>query len=111
MSFANKRNKGSRFNIDTSDFQFKKVRDLENDRVYPVHGVVCFKTKYGDSPAAILSDCFVNLPKHMADDIISILNDDEDVNAIKSGAVGLKRRDYTGKDGNQYTGVEWVDIK
>lgn len=110
MSFASKRNKGSKFNIDTTDFEFRKVGSLTEDKVYPVCGVTVFKTKYGDSPAAILQDCFLNLPKHLADDIIEILNDDEDVNAIKAGKVGIKRRDYTGKDGRQYTGIEWVDI-
>ena len=111
MSFATKRNKGSKFNINTEGFEFKKLVQLKEDTVYPVYGVTVFRTRYGDSPAAILSDCFVNLPKHMAEDIFSILEDDSDIADINAGKVGLKLRRYTGKDGNQYIGCEWVDIK
>ena len=111
MSFATKRNKGSKFNINTEGFQFKKLSQLVEGTVYPVFGVTIFRTKYGDSPTAILSDCFLNLPKHMADDIFSILEDDQDITDINAGKVGLKLRRYTGKDGNEYIGCEWVDIK
>lgn len=111
MSFASKRNRGFKFAIDTTDFQFTKLRDLNDDQVYRIYGVVNFKTRYGDSPAAILSDRFVSLPKHMADEIFEILADDEDIKAINEGLVGIKKRPYTGKDGKEYLGIDWVDIK
>lgn len=111
MSFASKRNKGYRFAIDTTDFQFYKVRDLKDDEVYRIYGVVNFKTKYGDSPTAILSDRFVSLPKHMSDEIFEILADADDIKAINEGLVGIKKRPYIGRDGREYVGIDWVDIK
>ena len=111
MSFASKRNRGFKFAIDTTDFQFTKLRDLNDDQVYRIYGLVNFKTRYGDSPTAILADRFVSLPKHMADEIFEILADDEDIKAINEGLVGIKKRPYTGKDGKEYLGIDWVDIK
>jgi len=112
MSFAKKRNKGSKFNINTQGFDFKKLSELKDDQVYQVCGVKVFTTKYGDSPAAILKDCYVNLPKHMADDVYEILVDDDDVDAINAGKVGLKKRSYhSDKYDKDCIGIEWVDIE
>ena len=112
MSFAKKRNKGSKFSINTQGFDFKKLYELKDDQVYQVYGVKVFTTKYGDSPAAILKDCYVNLPKHMADDVYEILVDDDDVDAMKGGKGGLKKRSYnSGKYDRDCIGIEWVDIE
>lgn len=111
MSFSTRRNKGSIFNVNTEGFEFIKLSELDDDIVYPIRGLHVFKTRYGYSPAAILDNCFVNLPKHMYDDVADILSTEEDIEDIKAGKVGIVKRKYTGKDGNQYIGCSWADIK
>lgn len=110
MSFANKRNrKGKLFSIDTNGFSFVRLEELQQNHVYPVCGVHNFKTKYGDSPVIISVDCFVNLPKRMADDIYDIMNDETDVRDINDGRVGFKVRKYIGRDGLEHLTIDWVD--
>lgn len=119
MSFASKHNKGALFNCNTEGFEYKNLDELYKDNdaetVYPIQGIyINRKSEYGDAPVAILMDCFANLPKHMLDECLEILKDDDDINQIKAGCVGFVIEPYEsdkkkGKDKTCY-GVKWVDI-
>lgn len=108
MSFADRHNKVA-FEVpfDTTDFEFKKCRELESNKVYTVYGYFANTGLYGKQYTLILKECYLNLPKHMT----TVLDDFEqtDVEEIKSGKVGVKRKEYTKNNKKQYT-IEWVDL-
>lgn len=114
MSFASRHNKVNRWNVDTTHFEYKKIADIvaaDGENVtYTVWGVRISSGKYGDSAVVILDSCFVNLPKHMVDDVDQILASGEDVEDIKAGKVGIEFYSYEGKDGKPHYSVNWVDL-
>ena len=115
MSFASKHNKVNRWNIDTKGFEYRKIKDLVAEDgenvVYAVHGVMVNRGgKYGDSPSVILENCFVNLPKHMAEEVSNIIDSAEDREAIQSGKVGIEFYSYESTSGNICYSANWVDL-
>ncbi len=118
MSFASKHNKAARsFDLNTEGFPFMSMKQLYNDPVfgpdtiYPVDGVYVFKTKYGEKPALVsmANRFFISMPGHQLEEVQKILADPEDVQAIKSGAVGAKIVEWE-KD-LHYFKIEWVDVE
>ena len=115
MSFASRHNKVNRWNIDTKGFEYRKIKDLVAEDgenvVYAVHGVMVNRGgKYGDSPSVILENCFVNLPKHMAEEVSNIIDSAEDREAIQSGKVGIEFYSYESTSGNICYSANWVDL-
>lgn len=111
MSFANRYNKGSKFDIDTTGFNYVKLSALDPGEVYTLKGFyINTKGEYGATPVAILSDCFVNLPAHLLPTVQDMLLSDETVADIKAGKCGFMQREYTDKKGNTRVSVEWVDL-
>lgn len=117
MSFANKHNKGSKFNIDTEGWS--EYRDLKSlykedaDAVRPVYGFyINRKSQYGDAPVIISDGYFVNCPKHMLDEVKEILADPADVADINAEKVGFKVRTYEAKNykNRKCYGIEFVDL-
>lgn len=116
MSFARRHNKVNKWNIDTTNFEYMKIKDIVaadgEDVTYKVYGVtVTRKGKYGDSASVILENCFVNLPKRMLDDVEKILTSDEDMHDIISGKVGIEFYSYRGKDDSTYYSANWIDLE
>ena len=114
MSFASKHNKVNRWNIDTKGFVYRKIKDIVAEDgenvVHTVHGVMVNLGKYGDSPCVILENCFVNLPKHMAEEVSNIIASAEDREAIQSGKVGIEFYSYESASGNVCYSANWVDM-
>lgn len=111
MSFANRFNKGNRFDVDTNGFDFLKLSELERGKVYKLKGVyINNKGSYGPSPVAIIEGHFVNLPNYTLSVVQDMLTDDEAIDWIKSGKTGFKVRPYQDKNGTERLGVEWVDV-
>lgn len=111
MSFANRFNKGNKFNIDTTGFDYLKLSELDKEKVYTLKGVfISTRGSYGPSPVAIIDGHFVNLPAYTLSVIQDMLTDDEAIEWIKSGKTGFKVRPYQDKNGADRLGVEWVDV-
>ena len=115
MSFASKHNKVNRWNIDTKGFEYRKIKELVAEDgenvVYKVHGVMVNRGgRYGDSPCAILENCFVNLPKHMAEEVSNIIDSAEDRETIQAGKVGIEFYSYESASGNVCYSANWVDL-
>lgn len=111
MSFANRYNKGNRFDIDTTGFKYVKLSALDPEQTYELKGLyINTKGEYGASPVAILSDCFVNLPAHLLPVVNDMLLSDETIADIKAGKCGFTPREYTDKKGASRVSVEWVDL-
>ena len=115
MSFASRHNKVNRWDVNTDGFEYKKIADIVaadgEDVAYTVRGVrISRGGKYGDSAVVILDTCFVNLPKHMVEDMDQILASGEDVEDIKAGKVGIEFYSYEGRDGKPHYSANWVDM-
>lgn len=115
MSFAARYNKVNRWNVNTDGFEYRKIAEVVaadgEGVVYTVRGVrISRGGKYGDSAVVILDSCFVNLPKHMVEDVDHILSSGEDVEDIKAGKVGIEFYSYEGRDGKQHFSANWIDL-
>lgn len=112
MSFANRYNKGNKFDIDTTGFDYLKLSELDPVKVYVLRGLfINSKGAFGPSPVAIIDKHFVNLPQHTLSVVQDMLIDDETVNTIKQGAAGFKVRHYQDSNGKDRLSVEWCDVK
>lgn len=117
MSFASRYNRGSKFDINTDGFKYISLQDLQDpadlEKVFPLLGIyINKKSKFGDAPVAIIQGFFVNLPKHLNDDVKEMLSDPETVDDIKAGRCGFSIREYDDKTYNRHCySVEWCDIK
>lgn len=107
--FAEKFNKKPLFDIDTTGFEYKKISELEVGTIYTLRGIyINKKSKYGDAPVFITDTCFVNIPNHMLDTCLDILNDDENIAEINVGNIGFHTYKYTNKKFNKVCyGVEF----
>lgn len=111
MSFANRYNKGTKFDIDTTGFKYFKLTDLTVGNTYALKGFyINTKGEYGASPVAILEDRFVNLPSHLLDVVRDMLVNDETIADIKAGKCGFIPREYEDKKGKTRVSVEWCDL-
>lgn len=117
MSFASRFNRGSKFNVNTDGFKYISLQDLQDpddlEKVFRLLGLyINRKSKFGNAPVAIIDGCFVNLPKHLNDDVREMLNDPEIVDDIKAGRCGFSIREYDDPKYNRHCySVEWKDIK
>lgn len=111
MGIANKYNRGSKFDVDTTGFEYVKLTQLNKDESYKLRGFyINTKGEYGASPVAILDDRFVNLPQHLLETVRDMLIDDDTIEAIRAGKFGFIPREYVDKKGKTRVSVEWCDL-
>lgn len=113
MSFAARHNKGSVFDVDISNFEFKKLNELLEGSIYQICGIyINTKGKFGDHPVAMCTEeILVDLPPHMTEDVRAMIKNDEDIADIKAGRVGFKVQKYHSKDYDKDCfGIQWIDI-
>lgn len=115
FSFSEKYNKGSKFDIDTTGFEYKKLKDLydENgaDAVYGLYAIfINTNDKFGDAPVFATADEYVNIPRYMLETCREILNDPEAIKNINAGNVGFKVTEYYNEKYNKDCyGVQFID--
>ena len=102
MSISRHNKGGVTWNINTEGFQYHSLKELNdqlaaNKAEYAVlYGLfINNKSKFGDSPVAIIEDSYINLPDHMVNTVKDILADPESIDQIKAGKAGLVVRSYT----------------
>ena len=94
FSFASSFNTKRLFDIDTSDFEYKKLEELWNEnsdivgeeevctKVFPVCGLYLNKkSMYDPQPVVATDECYVNLPANMFDSALEILSDPRAIRA------------------------------
>lgn len=117
FSFTEKYNKGSKFDIDTTGFEYKKLRELyqENgdEKIYGVYAIfINTNDKFGDAPVFATGEEYVNIPRYMLETCRDILNDSKAVEQINNGEVGFKISQYYNEKYNkQCYGVEFIDAR
>lgn len=99
------------FNIDTKDFAFKKLSELDKSKVYKLNGVYLNRSKFGNQGVAIVTDAkiLVNLPLHLTETVNAILSDVEAIETIESGKVGFSIKTYE-KNGKECYSIIFVDL-
>ena len=113
------RNRGNKFTIDTTGFEYKSLSELYNetspDIVFSVHGAYIGKF-YSKREKKEVECCFVasdgyfiSLPAHLVDTVKEILTDQECVDQMNGGGAGLVVRPYE-KDGETYYTADFVDV-
>ncbi len=116
FSFASAFNKFGKFEYDTTNFEYKSLKDLYTEygkeQVYPVTSChVNTKSKFGDSPVISTLDCHVNLPAHMLQTINDILASSDAIQAINDGCVGFSIYEYVSSTYNRTCySIRFVDI-
>lgn len=118
MSFANRYNKGNKFNINTDGFTYKKITDIVTedniDNIYVVAGLyINTKGRFEDHPVAVLPEIqtLVDLPSHMTEQVREILQDPEAVADINAGKVGIMFEKYKSRTYNrECIGCRWADL-
>lgn len=118
MSFAEKYNKGNvNFDVDIKEFEF--MNGYEFIAKYGSNSVridglyINNKGMYKSHPVAIIKSdkILLDLPSHMTETVNDILNDEESIDLIKKGVVGLKAHEYTDtKYHKQCVGFDWCDL-
>ena len=98
-ALTDKYNKNKRaFDINIDGFEFKKLSDLEEDKIYPLLGFyINVKGKFGDHPVFISDGILVDVPPHMTEDTKEMLKDPEMLEAIRAGRIGFHVYQYTSK--------------
>lgn len=100
FDFANEFNKDAkRFDVNTEGFEYYNLEDLYDnngaDQVYPV---TCFyinkKGKFGDAPVVGTDEYFVNLPQHLLETVLNIIDRAEAVKTINDNKVGFTIYQY-----------------
>ena len=96
--------------------EFRKLKELydkkDPEAVLPVYYLaINRKSKYGPSPFAASDGCLISLPYHLADTVQDMIDDQEIVDMVNAGELGLKIVTYKKKDSRQLNySVEWVKI-
>lgn len=114
--FTSRFNKGRKFDVDTTNFQYESLADLYNtygkEKVYPLTAIyINTKSKFGEAPVFATDEGFVNAPSHMLDTAKEILADDEAVADINSGKVGFEIYPYKAEKFNRDCfGINFVDM-
>lgn len=122
MGLMSKFNLGNAFNdIDTTGFNYVSLEDLykeQKDKPYQIQGVfINSKGKYGEEAVAIGDHILINLPHYTVEAVHQMLEDENVVDAIKKGRVGIATHPYKNafskqSDGSEKTfySCEWVDL-
>lgn len=122
----NQYNFGERkFDYDTTDFQYYSCEELYHDpewgqeTIFEVYGGFIVKSddpQFADHPVAILYDRYLSLPAHTCRVWREILENEEMVQAIRDGKLGLSIYSYYKKaKGGKQTGpfytVKYHDLE
>ena len=116
MSFANRFNKGKKFDFDTKDLEFTSLADLFNSNgqaeVYTLKAIfINTKSKFGDTPVFATPDFLVNAPSHLLDTVKEILADNDAIDSINKNKVGFSIYPYTSERFNVETfGIKFIDL-
>lgn len=118
MGIASKYNKAlSRFNHKLGEgAEYKSLESLYSTKkgatnLLEVRGLyINHKGKFGDAPVLVSTEFFVNLPKHLTDDVVEMCKDDDFVQAVNDGLVMAEIYQYE-TNGKTCYSVNWIDVE
>ena len=105
---------GKKFNVDDSKFEYISLSKFmeENPKTDSVKvlGMFTFTGKFGEGCAIIANGYKIRLPKHLLNDVKSILDHSEEIQAVNAGKCGFKFKVYTDKNGVVRNSGEFIDL-
>lgn len=112
-------NKVSKFDFKPGkDFSYLSLKELlaanggDLSVVYIVRALYVNKSsKYGAQGLIALDDCYVNLPKHLMEDVEIIMDNPEAVEAVNAGRCGIKIRPYEDRNGKGQLSIDWANVE
>lgn len=113
FNLDNNLNKGIRkFDYElTEQHQYKKLEELykeDKDKVYIVRMFYTNKkSKFGDNEVVVTDDYIINLPKHLAETVEKIVEDENYLNAIKEGKFAFNIYEYEYSASQNAYSVNW----
>lgn len=118
MSFASRHNKGKKFDIDLTDYSYCSLKDFVADKapedVFQIAGLyINTKGNFKPHPVAIIPEykVLLDLPQYMTDEVVDILANDEDIEEINNGLVGISFYEYHSDTYKKdCIGVNWEDV-
>ena len=116
MSFANRFNKGKKFDFNTEGLEFSTLKEqIEKngpDKVYTLKSIfINTKSKYGHHPIFATDSFLVGCPQHMLETANEILNDAEAISDINNNKVGFTIYPYKAEKFNtEAYGIKFVDL-
>lgn len=110
MKFSKLYNK-TVFNINTKDFAFKKLSELDPQKTYKIDGLYINRGKFGEQGVLICTEqkYLVNCPLHLTETLKLILSDVEAIETIEKGKVGFTLKSYE-KNGKKFFSIIFVDL-
>ena len=114
--FAELNGGGIDWEIDSSEFPFKKISELDQKGTYTVKGMFINKNKsekelkeFGASVVLILEDVLLSCPNHYENAVQSILDDPEKVAAVKEGKCKIGNFYTYESHGKTCYAFKWID--
>ena len=114
--FAELNGGGIDWGIESKDFPFKKVSELDQKGTYVVKGMFINKNKsekelkeYGASVVLILDGVLLSCPNHYENAVQSILDDPEKVQAVKDGKCKIGDFYTYESHGKTCYAFKWID--
>lgn len=102
------------FDVDLKEVkQWKKAKDLlgKTIAINAIGYHMSTIASYGDSVFAIATEGYgINLPSWFKETVQEVLKDDESIEQIKSGLVGIKLTPYKTKNGTSTVNIEFVEL-
>ena len=116
--FAELNGGGIDWGINTEDFSYKKLQDLDLNGKYVVKGMFINRNKtekelkeYGASVVLILDDCLLSIPNHYETAVQSILDDPDKVAAVKAGKCAICDLYTYESHGKTCYAFKWIDVE
>lgn len=114
--FAELNGGGIDWGINTDEFNYKKLQELDVNKTYVVKGMFINKNKsekelkeFGASVVLILEDCLLSVPNHYETAVTSILEDPEKVAAVKAGKCAIGNIYTYESHGKTCYAFKWLD--
>lgn len=107
------------FNDNEHYKEFKTLEDLYNENihnpetVYRVNGVYTYRSAYGDGCFIKSSGFNISLPSHMVETVLNIREDEESIQEINEGKVGVNIYSYTLPDkypDKEFYGINFIEL-
>lgn len=99
------------WDVDTSEMEYKKPRELDQNRNYVVRGFFISKcSKFGDGTSAVVitDDFLVNVPNGQTQEIKDFLDDQDVIDEVKKGEVSFSVREYISKGGTTGYNLDFI---
>lgn len=114
--FAELNGGGIDWGINSKEFPYKKIKDLDQTGKYVVKGCFINRNKsekelkeFGASVVLILDGALLSIPNHYENAVETILNDPERVEAVKAGKCAIGDFYTYQSHGKECYAFKWLD--